>query len=456
MKPRIKFIVVVFAVVFVVGISPALAFTGPSQNPPTGNGAISVSGTNVGVGVSDPSAALEIKAGTVTVAPLKLTAGTNLTTPSAGAIEYNGSSLFFTPSTERKTIILNPMTTAGDLIYGGASGTATRLAIGTAGYYLAVNGTENGFTWTSPGTGTTSAANVSSGTFGANTGGGNYTFPAQIKLEGSSSGTAIITAPAAAGTPTLTLPTTTGTFALTNNKLSVFASTTSSELAGVVSDETGTGSFVLSTSPTLVTPTLGAASATSLSLTTALTIANGGTGAATKAAAFDALSPMTTAGDIIYGGTAGTGTRLAKGTAGQVLTMNAGATAPIWQDPTGGEGGTTSAANVSSGAFGANTGGGNYSFPANLGLGTTTPSSKLHVYGDGYSLFGPNSTWGAYLRVGGNGNVTNDASVVATNGNLHLDAASGAYATYINFYHGTGGINFGNGASGTVASINTS
>lgn len=42
-------------------------------------------------------------------------------------------------------------------------------------------------------------------------------------------------------------------------------------------------------------------------------------------------NPMTTAGDIIYGASSGTPTRLAKGTAGQVLTMNSGATAPEWQ-----------------------------------------------------------------------------------------------------------------------------
>lgn len=41
-------------------------------------------------------------------------------------------------------------------------------------------------------------------------------------------------------------------------------------------------------------------------------------------------NPMTTAGDIIYGGTSGVATRLAKGTAAQVLTMNTGATAPEW------------------------------------------------------------------------------------------------------------------------------
>ena len=46
-------------------------------------------------------------------------------------------------------------------------------------------------------------------------------------------------------------------------------------------------------------------------------------------------NPMTTQGDIIYGGSSGTPTRLSKGTAGQVLTMNSGATAPEWSTPKG-------------------------------------------------------------------------------------------------------------------------
>ena len=37
--------------------------------------------------------------------------------------------------------------------------------------------------------------------------------------------------------------------------------------------------------------------------------------------------------------------------------------------------GTVNAANVSSGQFGSGTGGGNYSFPANVGIGTTSPDS---------------------------------------------------------------------------------
>lgn len=59
-------------------------------------------------------------------------------------------------------------------------------------------------------------------------------------------------------------------------------------------------------------------------------IAGGGTGQTTKAAAFDALSPMTTGGDIIYGGASGTGTRLANGSAGQVLTSAGTTAAPTW------------------------------------------------------------------------------------------------------------------------------
>jgi hypothetical protein len=47
-------------------------------------------------------------------------------------------------------------------------------------------------------------------------------------------------------------------------------------------------------------------------------------------------NPMTTAGDTIYGGASGVPTRLGVGTAGQVLTVNSGATAPEWADASGG------------------------------------------------------------------------------------------------------------------------
>lgn len=71
----------------------------------------------------------------------------------------------------------------------------------------------------------------------------------------------------------------------------------------------------------------------------------------------------------------------------------------------------------------------------NIGIGTNNPdpNSGIHMYQDRYTLYGPNSTWGEYLQVGGNGRVNNIASVVSTNGNLHLDSKNGS-ATYLNHY----------------------
>lgn len=71
---------------------------------------------------------------------------------------------------------------------------------------------------------------------------------------------------------------------------------------------------------------------------------------------------------------------------------------------------------------------------SDVGIGIDDPLSALHLYQDKYTLYGPNSSWGAYFQVGGNGRVTTYASIAATNGNLHLDAANGAYATYVNYY----------------------
>jgi hypothetical protein len=61
----------------------------------------------------------------------------------------------------------------------------------------------------------------------------------------------------------------------------------------------------------------------------------------------------------------------------------------------------------------------------------STSDSALRMRGG--ALFGPNTTWGAYLYVGGNGRVGTSASVAVTNGNLHLDSQNG-YALYLNWY----------------------
>jgi hypothetical protein len=67
---------------------------------------------------------------------------------------------------------------------------------------------------------------------------------------------------------------------------------------------------------------------------TALPIANGGTGQTTASAAFNALSPVTTTGDLIIGNGTNSATRLAIGTNNYVLTSNG--TTATWAAATGG------------------------------------------------------------------------------------------------------------------------
>jgi hypothetical protein len=72
------------------------------------SGSLTVAGI-VGIGTTTPTAVLHLKAGTdsANTAPLKFTAGTNLTTAEAGAMEFDGTNLYFTPSSTRQTVTLS-------------------------------------------------------------------------------------------------------------------------------------------------------------------------------------------------------------------------------------------------------------------------------------------------------------------------------------------------------------
>ena len=94
-----------------------------------------LSGGAIGIGVTAPTAALHIKAGTATAstAPLKFTSGTNLTTPEAGAVEFDGTNYFVTSSTTRFTLAKTLVNTA-TLDFGNtAAGAATDLTITVTG-----------------------------------------------------------------------------------------------------------------------------------------------------------------------------------------------------------------------------------------------------------------------------------------------------------------------------------
>ena len=74
------------------------------------------------------------------------------------------------------------------------------------------------------------------------------------------------------------------------------------------------------------------------------------------------------------------------------------------------------------------------------------------VSGNNHIDFGPNSTWGAMLRVGGNGLTdTTKASVVTTDGNLHLDGAD-THGVYLNYY--SSGPVYANGANQVLHAAN--
>jgi len=94
-----------------------------------------------------------------------------------------------------------------------------------------------------------------------------------------------------------------------------------------VASSTADGVTTISFGSTGLTPSTATSGAVTVAGTLAIT--NGGTGQTTQTAAFDALAPTTTQGDIsYYNGT--DNVRLGIGTAGQALIVNSGATAPQW------------------------------------------------------------------------------------------------------------------------------
>jgi hypothetical protein len=148
-----------------------------------------------------------LKSATTTVNVASATAPTTgqvLTATSTTAATWQ------TPSTG----MTNPMTTGGDLIYGGASGAATRLANGTTGQVLSSNGTTTAPTWITLGAGSGDMILASVQTVtGAKTF-GDVGAVNKFILAGSTSGSTIVNAAPIAGSTTMTLPAISGTISL--------------------------------------------------------------------------------------------------------------------------------------------------------------------------------------------------------------------------------------------------
>ena len=189
------------------------------------------------------------------------------------------------------------------------------------------------------------------------------------------------------------------------------------------------GNFVSTFSAGTTGLTPSSATAGAITLGGTLSIANGGTGQTTAGAAFNALSPITTTGDLIIGNGANSATRLAIGTSGQFLTSNG--TTASWAAP------ATSGTVTSVSVVTAN------GFAGTVATATSTPAITLTtsvtglLYGNGTSVAAASAA--QVVAVIGTTAVTN-----ATNAaNVTLAAASAA----------TNYVVMGGSATGNVAEL---
>ena len=203
----------------------------------------------------------------------------------------------------------------GDLIYASGTTTLARLADVATGNVLLSGGVGVAPAWgqvslTSAVTGTLPIANGGTGQTSASTA-FNALSPITTQgdlIIGTGSNTAGRLAIGANG------------YVLTSNGTTA---TWAASTGGVTSFSAGTTGFTPNT-----------ASTGAVTLAGTLNIANGGTGQTTAANAFNALSPITSTGDLIIGNGTNSATRLAIGTNGYVLTSNG--TTATWQASSGG------------------------------------------------------------------------------------------------------------------------
>lgn len=189
---------------------------------------------------------------------------------------------------QRTTLGLGTLATQSGTFSGTSSGTNTGDQTNISGNAATVTTNAN---LTGPVTSVGNATAIANGAIAlaklANGTAGNVvTYDAAGVIAAAATGTAgqVLTSNGAGAAPTFQTAAGGGN-AQTANPLSQFAATTSAQLAGVISDETGSGALVFATSPTLVTPVLGVAAATSINkvavtapaTNATLTIADGAT-----------------------------------------------------------------------------------------------------------------------------------------------------------------------------------
>jgi hypothetical protein len=197
----------------------------------------------------------------------------------SGTVNYKGT---WNASTNTPTLIDPPVaSTKGDYYVVSTAGTQFSITFGVGDWIIS-----NGTAWEK--VDLTDAVSSVFGRTGAVVGvSTDYSAVGltNTAIGASSPSTGAFTSLSSSSTTTLngtTIPAS-KTLVVTTDKLSALAATTSAELAGVISDETGSGALVFANSPTLVTPALGTPSSgtvTNLTGTASINI-NGTVGATT-------------------------------------------------------------------------------------------------------------------------------------------------------------------------------
>lgn len=416
---------------------------------------------------ADASAGLSLVGASVMAADVTLSLPA--TAPTTGQYLYASSSTalnWITPPTD--VGFTNPMTTTGDLIKGGTSGTAERLGIGTAGQVLASDGTTP--TWT---------------TLPADVGFANPMTSVGDLILGSTAGAASRLAIGPSG-KVLKSTGTTATWQDENADVG-FANpmtTAGDVIIGAASGVAqrlglGTSGQVLKSNGATVTwdADIGFANP----MTTTGDIIKGGAGGVAErlpvgnsgevltsngvTAAWSALpadvgfaNPMTTTGDLIKGGASGTAERLGIGTIGQVLASDG--TTPTWMTlpaDVGFANPMTTTGDVMYGGVGG--------AATRLGVNGTAPGNRALLLNSGgtacvwsgYGLHGTNDNATA-IALGGGTNTGNAPKTVIIGNYNNTSTAPGAQKICIGYSIGTIGnaesecCIVGNDTAGTGAS----
>ena len=310
------------------GVSGTLPVANGGSGAATLTGYIKGNGTsamtaNASIPVADVTGAAPIASPTFTGTPIAPTATAGTNTTQIATTEFVTGAVASATITDATTIAKGKLQLAGDLAGTADAPTVPGLALKAPLASPTFTGTVTAPIFASTPQALTDAATISwnpaNGLNASVTLGGNRTLSFTTTPTVGSYGTLVVSQDATGGR-TITLPS-------TANKVLGSTSTTTVTLSSAAGAKDilnfyydGTNCYWNVGQGYGTAATVASTNLTS-SVSGTLLIANGGTGATTKATAFDALSPMTTSGDIIYGGANGTGTRLSKGSNGSILTM---------------------------------------------------------------------------------------------------------------------------------------